>query len=84
MAATKLTALILVFCFVAVFCKAAGKSENKDGNEPSRHGSVHHLNKRSLYHEDGDGNIGNDFLESSFENAFERPHKIRVLPGYLH
>lgn len=81
-AITKLSVLILIVCFVAVFCQAE-KSENEERNK-RHYGSVHNLVKRSLYHEDGDGNIGNDFLESSFENAFERPHKIRMLPGYLH
>lgn len=36
-----------------------------------------HLEKRSLLNED-------DNYRPEYENAFAAPHRIRVLPGYLH
>lgn len=81
MAAAKFLILLLLICCAVVFAQRDSGSNSKPELGP-QDAPQKHFEKRSLEHEDGD--LGDAFVQPAYENAFERPHRIRVLPGYLH
>ncbi|GBP56308.1 hypothetical protein EVAR_28888_1 [Eumeta japonica] len=72
--AVKITAIILIVCFVALFDCEPVDDHAQPELQVMEVKSVH---KRSLDHEDGDGNDA--MIQPALENAYD--HRIRVLPG---
>ena len=70
----KITFFVLFLCALVV----RGRSLNKNGVEDVNE-KIHSIEKRSLELKSDDG-----VFQREFENAFERPHRLRVLPGFLH
>lgn len=79
----KLTVLALIVCFVCLIEAKESKTrvQNKPGSGQGHHvHHGHHFVKRDADdYEDGD----DDFKRPEY-NSFDRPHRIRVLPGFLH
>ncbi|XP_013148056.1 PREDICTED: glutathione S-transferase 2-like [Papilio polytes] len=46
--------------------------------------SEHHFEKRSADYDEDDFADGFVQAQRPYENSFDRPHRIRVLPGFLH
>lgn len=83
-AMNKLTVLALVVCFVCLVVVSEAKERPSHGQDksPGNHQGHqgHHFVKRDADdYQDGD----EDFQRPEY-NSFDRPHKIRVLPGFLH
>lgn len=95
-AITKVTVVLLVVTFVALidFGEAQNRGSQNSGNQnrgsqnqnfgrpqgqgsPKSQGNGRHFVKRSADHQE-------NFYEPAYETAFEGPHRIRVLPGFLH
>ncbi|CAG4956167.1 unnamed protein product [Parnassius apollo] len=85
---TNFTFLVLLICCVFAFGEHSGSiAKPESSREPAQGKNVpepqqRRLEKRSLDHEDGD--LDDTIFQPAYENAFDRPHRIRVLPGYLH
>ncbi|CAH0725510.1 unnamed protein product, partial [Brenthis ino] len=73
----KLTVFILILNFLAIFGRSLDRIQ--DGQDHNLVG--HNVEKRSIGYIEGDDS---DIFQQEYENAFERPHRIRVLPGFLH
>lgn len=78
----KLTVLALLVCFLCLI--EAKKNKHHEEKKPAGHQGHkdhhhHHFVKRDAddYQDDGD-----DFKRPEYN--FDRPHRIRVLPGFLH
>lgn len=73
----KLTVFILILNFLAIFGRSFDRVQ--DGQDYSL--VDHNVGKRSIgYIKEDDS----DIFQQEYENAFERPHRIRALPGFLH
>ncbi|CAH2044162.1 unnamed protein product, partial [Iphiclides podalirius] len=81
-AVRKLLVLVLLICCAVVLAQRGGGSPNNKPRPGVQSAPQRHFEKRSLDHEDGDA--GDFFDQPAYENAFDRPHRIRVLPGFLH
>ncbi|KAJ8715258.1 hypothetical protein PYW08_005239 [Mythimna loreyi] len=80
----KLTVLALVVCFVCFI--EAKESKSRVQAKPAVGSQGHHIHQGHHFvkrdaddYQDGD----DDFKRPEY-NSFERPHKIRILPGFLH
>lgn len=77
MAISKLTVVLFVCCFLALFGQSLADGEK--GQEPKP--EPHHFVKRQADYEDTGDSEGDS---ANYERSFERPHRIRVLPAFLH
>lgn len=80
---TKLSAIILLISVVVILAKPLEEINYQKNTEPSQKGlfqsiDSRHVEKRSL------DDQNDDVVPARFENAFVGPHRIRVLPGFLH
>lgn len=81
---TKLSAIILLISVVVILAKPLEEINYQKDTEPSQKGifqeviDSRHVEKRSL------DDQNDDVVPARFENAFVGPHRIRVLPGFLH
>lgn len=80
----KLTAVFLFVAFVVLLVEASPRrtSEQSENQPEPRNG--HHFVKRQADYDDGDDNGFQPAASNEEENAFDRPHRIRVLPAFLH
>lgn len=84
-AAIKVTLLFLIVCLMALVGQGEGKRDELKPKPQLRAGPVpedHHFVKREANYEESDERYQPAAFDS--DNAFERPHRIRILPGYLH
>lgn len=79
---SKLTAVMFVVCFLALFGQSLGdRHQGEKKNEPAKDGSHHFVKRQADYDEVG---ADADGFDANYERSFERPRRIRVLPGFLH
>ncbi|KAJ8712534.1 hypothetical protein PYW07_005376 [Mythimna separata] len=80
----KLTVLALVFCFVCLIEAKESKSRVQD--EPAVGHRGHHLHQGHHFvkRDADDYPDGDDEFRRPEYNSFDRPHRIRILPGFLH
>ncbi|KPI99801.1 hypothetical protein RR46_04775 [Papilio xuthus] len=80
-AIVKLTFVFLICCVVF------GRSDTRpqSNSPPSKLSEPeHHFEKRSADYDGDDFSDGFIQAQAPYENSFDRPHRIRVLPGFLH
>ncbi|CAH2246221.1 jg3691 [Pararge aegeria aegeria] len=82
---SKLTAVILLICIIGSIAKPFEESSLQNNEKLQENNFLdietanRHFEKRSLDEQDGDV----DF-PVRYENAFDGPHRLRALPGFLH
>lgn len=79
MAISKLTAVMFVVCFLTLYGQSLANGQTAE--DEVKVARQHHFVKRQADYED----IGESEGDSvNYERSFDRPHRIRVLPGFLH
>lgn len=78
MAISKLTTVMLVVCLFVLTCGALEPNKHQVPDQPGKPRGGHFVKRDADYGDFGDADGGYQ------ERSFERPHRIRVLPGFLH
>lgn len=85
----QVTVLFSVVCMLAIFAQGSaekggsprGQAGPNQGSSPLGNGNrARHIVKRDAEYDDG---FDSDYQPAQ-ESSYERPHRIRVLPGFLH